>query len=48
MIYVQNAWVLNQEILIYPELYHPCNTLMKGYKLQKKILYFFLCRLSFS
>ena len=21
---MQNAWVLNQEILINPELYHPC------------------------
>ena len=25
MISRQNAWVLNQEILIYPELYYPCN-----------------------
>ena len=28
---MQNAWVLNQEILINPELYHPCNlSVIKG------------------
>ena len=27
---MQNAWGLNQEILINPELYHPCIILLLG------------------
>ena len=28
---MQNAWGLNQEILINPELYHPCIILLLGH-----------------
>ena len=40
---MQNAWVLNQEILINPEIYHPCKE--SSYEIWVQLAYRFLRKL---